>query len=132
MKKSILLSSMLMALSFSGKAQFNGELDSTYAQNGISLIDFGQTQELGVAAKFHPNGKLYYGAIGGGANANFLLTCLNSNGTVDNSFGNQGIMAFDFSLGGNDYIYDMDIFPNGKIVMVGSVPNNATNQVIAV
>lgn len=132
MKKSILFSSALLALSFSGKAQFNGELDSTYAQNGISLIDFGQTTELGVAAKFHPNGKLYYGGVAGGPNVNFLLTRLNNNGTVDNSFGNQGAITYDFSIGGDDYIYDLDISNNGKIVMVGSVPNGGTDQLIAV
>ncbi len=118
-------------ISFSGKAQFNGELDSTYAQNGISLIDFNQETQIGVCAKFHSNGKLYLGGITGSPNINFLLTRLNANGTVDNAFGNQGLFYYDFSIGGHDYLKDMDIFPNGKIVMVGSVPNGGTDQVIA-
>lgn len=132
MKKTVLLTFSALLAAHVGYGQFNGELDSNYAQNGVSLIDFNSQEQVGVSAKFHPNGKLYYGGVAGGPNNDFLLTRLNQNGTIDNAFGNQGAMTYDFSLGGDDYMYDMDIFPDGKILMAGMVAGNGKDQVISV
>ena len=44
---------------------------------------------------------------------------MNSNGSIDTTYGNQGRASFDFN-GSNDYLSDLILSPDGKIYLTGS------------
>ena len=60
-----------------------------------------------------------------GPNANFFISRMNSNGTVDSSFGNDGFVSTDFNINPNAYPKKQDILsaiviqPDNKIVAAG-------------
>lgn len=122
---------MLIGKAFS---QFNGEADSSFADNGVLLYDhLGlQQNEFLSKALFGPDGKLYLGGFIQGQNRDIFLVRLNPDGTPDTSFGNDGAVQFDPSLGGNDELADFAFTASGKIVIAGTTNAGNTDQIVAV
>ena len=96
----------------------NGTLDTSFGNNGIatlgsfSLRGRGAMNEIAVQA----DSKI---VVAGGANGNFALARFNSNGTIDSTFGNGGIVITEFS--GNYGVPNaLAIQPDNKIVAAGS------------
>jgi len=96
-----------------------GALDATFSGDGIALINptnaFDNAQDV-----LTLNGKiLICGVMGSASDFDMVVVQLNNDGTYDNSFGVGGV----FTLGntaGSDFAYDMDILPNGNIIVVGA------------
>ena len=77
-----------------------------------------------------PDGKIVVGGYTLGSP--FVLYRLNSNGTIDNSFGNNGeVMHYFgfFSEGPNDGVHAILIQPDGKVVSAGTVSTNSRENV---
>ncbi|MBK7692404.1 MAG: hypothetical protein IPJ31_15295 [Bacteroidetes bacterium] len=55
-------------------------------------------------------------------NDDFALVRYNTNGTLDNSFGNGGIVITD--IDSSETAYSMAIQPNGKIILAGKIVNH--------
>jgi len=102
----------------------DGGLDPTFGENGI-VVNKHVWDINSVDLIIRPDGKLVIGSTYEvfGSQASYQLESFNSNGTVDKSFGVNGIGKFTFgqNQGGdwNSQMYAMALEPNGKIVCAG-------------
>jgi uncharacterized delta-60 repeat protein len=107
-------------------ARFTGDgaLDSTWGSGGKAQFDFGKS-ETGDGAVLQPDGKLLVvgDTMGTGGNSDVLVTRIATNGTLDPTFGSNGVIHPDFE----DYEFGRAIAlqPDGKIVIVGYTPNGS-------
>jgi len=102
----------------------SGTLDTTFGNNGKVFTDIGAgSSDIAQALQIQNDGKIL---IGGYTNVNgendFLLVRYTPNGLIDLSFGVNGKIVTDVS--GNDFVYDMKIQSDGKILLAGSAFNN--------
>lgn len=98
----------------------NGQLDSTFGQSGKSILGyFGASDTVKIAIS-PIDGKIYLaGDTLAGVNRDFAILRLNANGSIDTSFGNQGRATYDFN-GRNDYLSDVLVTTEGKVILTGS------------
>ncbi|MBU0486550.1 MAG: T9SS type A sorting domain-containing protein [Bacteroidetes bacterium] len=95
----------------------DGSLDSTFGVNGIAITPIGSfnNDDAGFDAILKPDGKLL---IAGGSSGDFALMCLNTDGSLDNSFGINGVVVTDFYFEG-DVGYSLAIQSDGKTIVGG-------------
>ena len=109
----------------------NGVLDTSFGINGKFTYNFGTntipfsngfSSNQVVAIRVNSVGKIILG-IYTDVNesfidyANFGFICLNQNGTIDTSFGNNGVKVVDF--GDKDSIINMQLTTDNKIIATG-------------
>jgi len=103
----------------------NGTLDNTFGTNGaagFSIGGSGASNDEGYSVAIQHNGKIVIAgfSVDGAANTAFALARLDSNGTIDNTFGSGGTAATFINGGGNDDEgYSVAIQGDGKIVVAG-------------
>ena len=99
-------------------ARFNsdGSLDTTFNGTGKTTIDFGY-DDRATSVAIQSNGKIVVGGYDDGGSADFAVARLNTNGSLDTSFGNAGKFTHDF--GDHDYCEGLALGYDGTIVMVG-------------
>ncbi|MFM9986956.1 MAG: delta-60 repeat domain-containing protein, partial [Flavobacteriales bacterium] len=101
----------------------DGSLDNSFDLDGIVTTTFGPWDAYGVSAAIQADGKiLVAGNIGNGANSDFVLVRYNSNGSLDSSFGIEGIATTAIGTYG-EFVYAMTIQSDGKILVAGSSDN---------
>lgn len=100
----------------------DGSLDTTFAGDGSVLIDFNGFNDFGNAVAIQPDGKIVVAGLintsASGANKNWGVARLNTDGTLDMTFDGNGVLATDF-LGGDDRADDVLVEADGKIVVGG-------------
>lgn len=101
----------------------DGTLDPSFNGSGKLSIDLGHDENIN-AMVLQPDGKILLGGenyISSGLENNFLLMRLNTDGSLDNSFGTNGVTYTIF----NNYTYQiltaMALQPDLKIVVTGIV-----------
>lgn len=111
----------------------NGSLDATFGAGGLVThsIRPGTDLEQYHAALVQPDGKILIGGeIQRGANGlDWTVARFNPDGSFDQSFDNDGRLATPFS--GDDFLHDMVVQPDGKIVAVGSRTATTLDIVLA-
>ncbi|GAB1404686.1 hypothetical protein MASR1M74_18650 [Lentimicrobium sp.] len=94
-----------------------GEMDPTFGANGVAALNMMNNVEQAVIQE---DGKI---VVGGYSDDNFALARLNSNGTLDTSFGDGGyvitVMEDDGGQACQSYVKGIDIQTDGKIVAAG-------------
>jgi uncharacterized delta-60 repeat protein len=105
-------------------ARYNsdGTLDTTFGSGGKVFTDFFGSSDTALAMAVSNEGKiLVAGPVLNLAsdNVDFGLARYNPDGSLDQTFGDNGLVVTDFS-GYDDLAYDIGIQSNGKIVIVGS------------
>jgi len=104
----------------------NGSLDPTFGQSGKVVLDLGSTSEAFKVAR-QADGKIV--AVGDSRPQNsldFTVVRLNpSNGSLDNSFGNNGVVRVDF--GNADRAIDLAI-DEENIFVTGAVTKSQTDS----
>ncbi|WP_282067954.1 T9SS type A sorting domain-containing protein [Olleya namhaensis] len=105
-------------------ARYNidGSVDTSFGINGVSIIDHGLDFEICTSALLQGDGKILVGGYvinGTTFDFNFGLARYNSDGSIDSSFGNNGIILTDLNNNSSDYAYSM-AFQNNKILLTGS------------
>lgn len=101
----------------------DGSLDSTFGEGGAVTTSIGDTASAGAVA-LQPDGDIVVGGSasfhGAGAD-DFALARYTPNGTLDATFGNQGVVTTRFpgQFGSDSHLAAILINPNGKIVGVG-------------
>lgn len=98
----------------------NGTLDTTFGTNGVVRTAVTYYDSNAYSHKVQPNGKIVvFGEAYSGADYDFALIRLNTDGTLDSTFGNNGkaITPFD---SGNDYGRSGELLPDGKLLLFGS------------
>ena len=98
-----------------GLSRYNadGSLDSTFDGDGHVVTLLGPPEEADVAIQ--EDGRI----IAAGGSSAFELTRYEPDGSLDSTFGVHGIVSTDFP-GGEAWIDDLALQPNGKIVAVGT------------
>lgn len=104
----------------------DGTFDNNFGNNGVVDTSFTGDSQAN-AMVLQPDGKILLGgADGTGAGEHILLARLNSNGTVDNSFGTAGHYVSNFSANG-ERISDMCLLPDGRLAGTGHVQSSPGN-----
>ncbi len=110
----------------------NGDLDSSFGSFGKVIHDFSNYGDGLYSVKIQPDGKIvasgYY--FTNGTNSDFLIVRLNSDGTLDGSFGNGGIVVKPV---GNlaDFAVSLALQSNNKI-LIGGYSDNGSNLDISI
>jgi len=96
----------------------NGAPDTTFGTNGVAIYDGGAGRNSGSRLTVQNDGKiLVAGNSHNGSDYDILVARFSSNGTLDTSFGTNGIVLYD----GGDYDrgYGIDTNSNGNILVTG-------------
>src|SRR6185369_17255445 len=100
----------------------DGSFDTTFGNNGIVVVSGLITSVEDVA--FQSDGKVV--ASGGGGSSSYVWR-FNSDGSVDNTFANNGV--YTDTLGSAQTIMpNMYLQPDGAIVLSGNISNTNTNE----
>jgi uncharacterized delta-60 repeat protein len=109
----------------------NGTLDTTFDGDGKMTLDFGYANDLGRDVLIQPDDKiLVVGQSYGGMQLKIALARLNSNGTLDASFSDDGLITAQLgpynnpSLTPNVEKFSVALQTNGKILVAGFSYNN--------
>jgi uncharacterized delta-60 repeat protein len=99
----------------------DGSLDDTFGTGGITTTDIGLGSGLNgldMLSDFviQQNGKI---VATGASGPNAVILRYNSDGTLDSSFGLNGIISQNFSETGNSIFNGVDVQGDGKVVAVG-------------
>jgi uncharacterized delta-60 repeat protein len=97
--------------------QPDGELDDSFAGDGIATVDFGTPNDLASGVAIDPDGKVVLGGNVGGAGSDLAVARLDQNGQPDTSFSGDGMETAD--AGGQESGNDVAIQDDGGIVVVG-------------
>ncbi len=105
----------------------NGQLDTTFGTSGIATFNNNNHNDVAYAVKTTSNGKII---VAGYSKGSMALAKLNSNGTLDTSFGDNGVF-FDHS-GISSIAYDLTIDANDNILATGDISEASSTGKIAV
>jgi len=97
----------------------NGSLDSTFGIGGIvsTSIDF---SSIVYSIAIQSNGKIVVGGLSGNDSVKvFALARYTTNGSLDNTFGNGGIVTM--AIGTSSLLFSVAIQSDGKIIAVGTI-----------
>ena len=109
----------------------NGSLDAAFGDQGILRTDFSHgSSDIGVAVALLPDNRIILGGSTGPSlfKRLFALARYNSDGSLDSSFGQGGLVSTQFPLSHNDVANALAQVGDGRIILAGSSPvNNGTN-----
>ena len=114
----------------------NGTLDTSFGNNGIVVHNNaagGNSNDVGDSIFVDSTGKIYVtGFSFNGSNYDMVIWRYNSNGTLDTSFGNNGIVVHNNAAGGNGHDVGDSIFVDstGKIYVTGSSFNGSNYDMV--
>lgn len=103
--------------------QASGLRDSTFGTNGVVITDFDSLNENIMQIAIQPDGKIVAAGMTGYINTNFAMARYHANGSIDSSFGINGLVENNISQY-SDYITDVVLQPDGKIVVGARTDNN--------
>lgn len=97
----------------------NGVVDSTFGVNGKFDYWFGDYFEVISDMQVLPNGKILAGGwVGPTTDGSFALIRLNANGSLDPTFGTNGLVKIKLNM--ENSISAIDVLSDGKIVFSGT------------
>ena len=104
----------------------DGTLDKTFSNDGKQTTDFGP-RDIASCVAIQSDGKILIGGSARGSvnsNSNFALARYNTDGSLDNSFSEDGKQTTDFNPSDGEKSYDnayaLTIQEDGKILLAGS------------
>jgi uncharacterized delta-60 repeat protein len=102
-------------LSFAGTGFANyGPVSSTFMDNAQDVVTL-------------QNGKIIYcGTSGAVSSLGMVVVRLNCDGSIDSTFGTNGYYIYN-SPGGSCFAYDMELLPNGQLLVAGASSITAAN-----
>lgn len=111
-------------------ARYNldGSLDTTFGDDGIVTTDFSGDTDVGQAIYIQPDGKIIVvGKTWGGSNYDFALARYNQDGSLDTTFGAEGLISTDFD-NGYDIAHSVTLQADNKIVVAGKSSTAINND----
>ena len=97
----------------------NGSLDNSFNGNGKQTANLGSDVQIGNSVAIQSNGKIVVaGYTLNGTYNDFAVARFNTNGSLDNTFDNDGILTTDFASS-DDYAGSVAIQSDDKIVVAG-------------
>src|SRR5262245_10810056 len=108
--------------------QTRGTLDASFGTGGRVTTTIGGNSDFARGVVVQPDGKIIAaGPALGDTGSDFGLTRYNTDGTLDTSFGINGIVTTDFG-GAFEGAWSVALQPDGKIVAAGLTILSRTNQ----
>lgn len=101
-------------------AQTPGSLDPTFGNGGKTITSIsGQAKAYGV--ELQSDGKIVVGGYSTSSitGKDFALVRYKTDGTLDSTFGTNGIVTTDIQLGSDDVAYSLALQSDGKIILAG-------------
>jgi len=109
-----------------GRTLLSTGFDPHFGTDGLALADFGGTDQA-YAMVVQNDGKILMAGRGyNDQDADFGVARFNSDGSLDTSFGNGGLVLVDMGST-NDSAYAMAVQTNGKIVVVGQTDGGVSS-----
>ena len=101
----------------------NGSLDTAFGRNGIVTTAMGtRINEWGTSVATQQDGSIVVaGQIYRGGEYYFNLSRYDSSGTLDATFGDAGIVSISFAANTENYVQDVAIQADGKILLAGTM-----------
>ena len=112
-------------------ARYNtdGSFDRNFSGDGKVLIDFPYSSANAHALAIQQDGKIVVaGTAYNGSTTDFMVLRLTRDGSLDKTFGSNGVQMTDF--GGYEEAYSLAIQPDGKILLAGEA-NDSRESVFA-
>jgi uncharacterized delta-60 repeat protein/uncharacterized repeat protein (TIGR01451 family) len=106
----------------------NGSLDLSFGNNGKAVVDFFGACDFALGVALQPDGRIIASgraAVNGSITQLAALVRLNSNGTLDTSFGSGGKVATAVNSNDVQFFADVAVQANGRIVACGGADMNA-------
>ena len=105
----------------------DGSLDTSFSGDGMLTTDLGGDNDVGAVGaslSLQTDGKILLGGYSydGNANLNFALVRYNTDGSLDSSFSDDGMLTTD--LGGRDWGKSLSLQADGKILLGGTSNDN--------
>lgn len=99
----------------------DGSVDSSFGTSGVARIDMGSASDSCYAILVQPDGKIILGGetTRTSTSTDFALARLNTNGSLDTSFGTAGKTVNDF-FGGTDQLASLALTSDGHILAGGT------------
>jgi uncharacterized delta-60 repeat protein len=109
-----------------------GTLDQTFGTQGVVTYPAsGTAQAYGYGAAFQRDGKiLVVGSLVDGSGEDVLALRMNTNGTLDETFGLNGVVLFQGAGKGIDRGHGLALQKDGKIVVTGFSFNGTTDDLL--
>ncbi len=110
----------------------DGTVDNDFGENGYFIADMGAGHDFAVNLHVHTDDKIYVGGhswIKNGPPAlhyDFCMLRLNSNGTIDNTYGNDGVASIKYDDAGN-YCRGFVLSASGKVYAVSNFEYDLEN-----
>jgi uncharacterized delta-60 repeat protein len=104
----------------------DGTLDATFDGDGVATTDLTAGFDIANAVTIQVDGKILAAGEAGSCceyTGSFGLVRYDADGTLDATFGGDGIVITNFTRG-DDVVQDVVIQPDGKIVAAGSTYPN--------
>ena len=99
-----------------------GDIDTDFGESGKVTTDFPGGIDIARGVAVQSDGKI---VVAGGSNNDFALARLNTDGSLDATFGTGGRVLTDFS-GNNDQAFAVALDSSGNIVAAGSTTSAST------
>ncbi len=95
----------------------NGTLDGTFGNSGVVMTPIGSGEAFSFGIGLLSDGRIVLAGYSSTTqDHDFTVACYNANGTLDQTFGNGGIAATDFSGGTDDIAYALAVQRDNIIV----------------
>jgi uncharacterized delta-60 repeat protein len=108
----------------------NGTLDATFDGDGKRIVDLSTQEDMARDIQIQNDGKIVIcGKAWNGSNYDALLARFNTNGSFDLSFNSTGYKLIQAS-DTHDYVFQLEIQPDGKIVSAGYTVNDLVEVLI--
>jgi len=110
----------------------DGSLDTGFGVNGAAITDFGTSTDFADATDVgvQSDDKIVVGGYRNvGVALAYALARYSADGTLDATFGDNGIVTTSFGFGGDDQGLALDIQIDGRILLAGASYNGSQNLV---
>jgi uncharacterized delta-60 repeat protein len=110
----------------------NGGPDASFGDDGTVTVDVAGGSDFAHAVAVQADGKLVIAGSSdtGNSHSDFSVIRLNTDGSLDTTFGNDGKATFDFD-GGRDSAQTVTVLGNGKILLTGGASISSDNAAFA-
>jgi uncharacterized delta-60 repeat protein len=109
-----------------------GDLDPSFSENGKQTTDFSGGDDASYALAIQGDGRSVVGGQTGqpGGDNDFALARYTTAGELDPTFSGDGRRVLDFQgTGGDDFVYDLAVQPDGRILAAGYTENPGDTRI---